>query len=196
MNLLRRIVVGIAGVVIVALALELVAPKAVHAVVATLVQVENTSANPVSVTNGTDVAEQPFATSICKDTASGAICAAAATEVGVSATPPATFTVPTTDSAGNTVKMLVIKFVSGTCGGPESTPTLLTTVPANAVNGITTAANFLIIGISPTTSGQNGEVNVDEATTIVAGPGSTVSMFANLAPGNGCWLTVNGYLAH
>jgi hypothetical protein len=47
MNVVRRIVVGIAGVVLVALALELFAPKAVHAVVSTLVTVSNTSGNPV-----------------------------------------------------------------------------------------------------------------------------------------------------
>jgi hypothetical protein len=47
MDVVRRIVVGIAGVVLVALALELFAPKAVHAVVSTLVTVSNTSGNPV-----------------------------------------------------------------------------------------------------------------------------------------------------
>lgn len=47
MNVVRKIVVGIAGVVVVALALELVAPKAVHAVVSTLVTVSNTTAQPV-----------------------------------------------------------------------------------------------------------------------------------------------------
>lgn len=47
MNVIRKIVVGIAGVVVVALALELFAPKAVHAVVSTLVTVSNGAGNPV-----------------------------------------------------------------------------------------------------------------------------------------------------
>jgi hypothetical protein len=54
-NILRRIVVGIAGAVVVALALELVAPKAVHAVASALVTVSNTSSNPVPVTGGVAV---------------------------------------------------------------------------------------------------------------------------------------------
>jgi len=49
MNIVRRIIVGLAGVVVVALAMELAAPKAVRAVVSTLVTVANTSANPVPV---------------------------------------------------------------------------------------------------------------------------------------------------
>lgn len=47
MNIVRRIVVGLAGVIVVALAIELAAPKAVHAIVSTLVTVANTSSNPV-----------------------------------------------------------------------------------------------------------------------------------------------------
>lgn len=49
MNVLRRIVLGIAAVVVVALALELVAPKAVRAVSNLFITVTNTSANPVPV---------------------------------------------------------------------------------------------------------------------------------------------------
>lgn len=47
MNVLRRIVVGLAGIVVVALVMELAAPKAVHALVSTLVTVSNTTAQPV-----------------------------------------------------------------------------------------------------------------------------------------------------
>lgn len=47
MNVIRRVVVGLAGVIVVALAMELAAPKAVHALVSTLVTVANTSGNPV-----------------------------------------------------------------------------------------------------------------------------------------------------
>jgi hypothetical protein len=47
MNVLRRIAMGIGGVVIAVLLLALAAPKAVHAIVSTLVTVANTSSNPV-----------------------------------------------------------------------------------------------------------------------------------------------------
>ncbi|MFZ0639522.1 MAG: hypothetical protein WA020_12105 [Candidatus Acidiferrales bacterium] len=199
MKFAKRLLMVAGAVALAGLVGVMLAPKAVHAVVATLVEVENTSANPVPVTDGTDIAEQPFETTICKDTGSG-ICGALATAVGLSVTPPASFTVPATDSAGDSVKMLVIRFVSGICGGPTSAPALLTSVPANAVNGVTTAVNFLDLGVLPTTTTSGttviGEVNVDTPTNIVAAPGSTVSMFAELSSGSGCWLTVNGYLAH
>ncbi len=48
-NVLKRIAMGVGGVVIVALLLALVAPKAVHAIVSTLVTVANTYSNPVPV---------------------------------------------------------------------------------------------------------------------------------------------------
>ena len=49
MNVLRRIAMAIAGVVVVALATELVAPKAMHAAQGVLATITNTSANPVPV---------------------------------------------------------------------------------------------------------------------------------------------------
>jgi len=48
-NMLRMVAIGISGVVIVALMLALAAPKAVHAIVSTLVTVANTTANPVPI---------------------------------------------------------------------------------------------------------------------------------------------------
>ncbi len=53
-NVLNRIAMGVGGVVIVALLLALVAPKAVHAIVSTLVTVANTSSNPVPVQDTKD----------------------------------------------------------------------------------------------------------------------------------------------
>lgn len=59
MNIVRRIVVGLAGIVVVALAMELAAPKAVHALVSTLVTVSNGAGNPVSVTGTVAVSSLP-----------------------------------------------------------------------------------------------------------------------------------------
>lgn len=47
MNIVRRIVVGLAGVIAVALVLAIAEPKAVHAVVSALVTVSNGTGNPV-----------------------------------------------------------------------------------------------------------------------------------------------------
>lgn len=47
MKLFKRFLMGLGTVLLLALSLQLVAPKAVHAVVSTLVTVANTAANPV-----------------------------------------------------------------------------------------------------------------------------------------------------
>jgi hypothetical protein len=49
MSILKKIAIGFGGVVLAALLLALTAPKAVHAVVSTLVTVANTATNPVPV---------------------------------------------------------------------------------------------------------------------------------------------------
>ncbi len=48
MNVLRKILVGLGCIVVIALVLALASPKTVRAVVATLVQVTNTPSNPVN----------------------------------------------------------------------------------------------------------------------------------------------------
>jgi hypothetical protein len=49
MKILQRLLMGLGTVLLLALALQLVAPKAVRAVVSTLVTIANTSSNPVPV---------------------------------------------------------------------------------------------------------------------------------------------------
>jgi hypothetical protein len=51
MSILKKITIGFGGVVLAALLLALTAPKAVHAVVSTLVTVANTPTNPVYTTD-------------------------------------------------------------------------------------------------------------------------------------------------
>ena len=187
----------VAGAVALAGMLSMVlAPKAVHAVVSTLVTVSNTSANPVPVTQGLDLAEEPFATSVCTDSSSGSFCAgiAAALALGPS-TLPSSFLVPSSDSAGNSVKALVIQFVSGSCDA--ITANLATTVPANAVNGVTTAVNPLSLMVQSSVGGSSTPAPiVGQSTSIVARPGSTVALLASLPTSGECFLTLNGYLAH
>lgn len=59
MNIIRKIVVGIAGIVVVALALSLAAPKAVHAVTSLLVTVTNTPSVNVANTPTVNVGSLP-----------------------------------------------------------------------------------------------------------------------------------------
>lgn len=66
MKVLRRIVMGIGGIVVLALGIALAAPKTVHAVVSTFVTVANTSSNPVLTQSLDNPALQPFqATGTC-----------------------------------------------------------------------------------------------------------------------------------
>src|SRR5664279_2386824 len=66
-NWLKRIAMAIGGVVVAALLLALVAPRAVHAIVSTLVTVANTSSNPVPTLSVDNPAKRPFfASSTCK----------------------------------------------------------------------------------------------------------------------------------
>lgn len=133
-----------------------------------------------------DLVDQPFATSICAGGVGTATCTADAQFLGLSQTPPASFTVPSADSGGNTVKRLVIQFVSGFCFNFQGSVILATTISPNPVNGITQGRNFL--------TASSGAV--DQATNIVAGPGSTVGILGLTPPAGSCFLTVNGYLAH
>lgn len=64
MNLLRRVVIGIGSITVVALVLALAAPKTTRAIVSTLVTVVNTSANPVP-TLATDALSAFDVTSSC-----------------------------------------------------------------------------------------------------------------------------------
>lgn len=116
MNILRRIVMGLGSLVIVALVLTLAAPKTVHAVVSTLVTVVNNVpvVNPTTsggaiqgvVTEETDGASrQPVAFHCGGQSLSG--------QVGFVPCVPQSYTVPTG-------KRLVIEFLDGFCFVPSS----------------------------------------------------------------------------
>jgi hypothetical protein len=79
MNIVRRIVLGVAGVVVVALALELVAPKAVHAVVAALVQIEPGTTTHIGQNEGQMVALlcEAFTAYCAEQSPSGAVASSA-----------------------------------------------------------------------------------------------------------------------
>ena len=60
MNVVRRVVLGFAGVVAVALAMQLAAPKAVQAIASHFVTVDNTAATPVPTFATDDPGRIPF----------------------------------------------------------------------------------------------------------------------------------------
>src|ERR1035437_9351622 len=60
MKILQRFLMGLGTVLLFALSLQLIAPRAVHAVVSTLVTVANTAANPVI----TQAADNPARTAV------------------------------------------------------------------------------------------------------------------------------------
>src|SRR5271154_1410262 len=106
MRLFKQALAVLGSIVVVAIIMAFVAPKAVHAVVAAAVQVMNTSANPVpTYDSGTR-----FQADVCF--ISGAVSTASAF---CGPNNSASFGVPLVTSAGATVKRLVVEDVSGYC---------------------------------------------------------------------------------
>ena len=91
MNVLRRIAMAIAGVVVVALAAELVAPKAMHAAQSVLATIANTSANPVP-TVATDTRNVNVANTPSVSVASGTVAVSSLPAVAIGGTVNATVT--------------------------------------------------------------------------------------------------------
>lgn len=91
MNVVRRIAMAIAGVVVVALAAELVAPKAMHAAQSVLATIANTSANPVP-TVATDTRNVNVANTPSVSVASGTVAVSSLPAVAIGGTVNATVT--------------------------------------------------------------------------------------------------------
>ncbi len=101
MNYAKRVLMGVGVVVIAAMMVALLAPKAAHGLVAALVQVTNTTANPVPTD---DPAAEPFS---WESSGSGtAINYVIHGEM---------FTVPTTTDDGKIVRRLVLESASVSC---------------------------------------------------------------------------------
>jgi hypothetical protein len=94
---------GVLGALVVcAILVSVIAPKKVHAIVATLVEVNNPASSAVP-TREVSGANEPFYALVCYATASS-VC-----------TPPDSFNVPTTTIDSKTVTRLVVEDVSGQC---------------------------------------------------------------------------------
>ena len=179
MNMIRNSVTFLGSITLLALLLAALTPRAARGVAAALVQVTNTASNPIPVVDS-DLVNEPFSTMIC------ALCADIVSGgLPIQGTPPATFVVPSTDSAGNSVKLLVIRYISAACSSPVVGITA--TVPANAVGGVTQTITFIPLQELNTVGGTE--------TTILAPPGSTVG-FVDEPSETPCLVAMNGYLAH
>jgi len=118
-------------------------PRTVHAITAALVQVVNTSANPVPIAESA----LRFQAYVCD--VSGTVSTAS----GYCAPTPNTFTVPSVASTGAPVKRLVLTNVSGFCANWDNSALVLKEVrligslaPDNSVNGDTSFDHEVPVG--------------------------------------------------
>ena len=120
MRFAKRLLMGAGAVALAGILAVAIAPKAAHGLVAALVQVANTSANPVpTYDSGTR-----FQASLCYGFGSvTAALNACAPDANTN-----TFKVPTVTSAGAPVKRLVVDNVSGVCSSFNNPSLFIKTV--------------------------------------------------------------------
>jgi hypothetical protein len=164
----------------------MVDPRAVHAVAAALVQVTNTSANPVPTVDST--AAFPFATTVISDSIT-----------------PGSFTVPSTTSTGVPVKRLVIETTSIRCDIPSGTANfsvdLQTPNPDPTAGGLAAFQNYFFPVVAPPSGVDNIEtppfVSAPSAVRIYMNPGAVGSLGLGgefTASGADCVLSLSGHL--
>ena len=185
MNLVRKTATTLGGIFFAVLLIAALAPKATRGIAAALVQVTNTSANPVPVSAADSPANFPFAASFCIELP-GLDCDITR------------FIVPTTTSTGLAVKRLVIENVSGTCQltpGVSDFIMFLTTPVAGSDNPLSVA--FPLLAASPSNSSGRFVVGGSNV-RIYSDPGDTVIFAASstLPTGNfeSCSISVAGHL--
>ena len=209
MKFAKRLLMGVGAVALAAMLLSVTAPKAVHATVAALVQVVNTSADPVpTYDSGTR-----FQADVCD--AAGSVSVASGY---CGSTASRTFVVPSVTSAGAAVKRLVVDNVAGFCASfnnPTVFIKLVTLsgafVPDSVPNGDSGPAHWVPI-VGPAYSYVNNpggpplgnvpetDYSYGQTTHFAFNPGDTVSLgFQYFYPGGAadamCAARVEGYLA-
>jgi hypothetical protein len=211
MNFAKRVFMFVGFVVLVAACLSVLAPKATHALVATLVQITNTSADPVpTYDSGTR-----FQADVCD--ANGSV-SVAGSYCGLNTSQ--TFVVPTVTSSGATVKRLIVDNVSGICSSYNNPTQFIKAiflqsgqfVPDAVPNGETAAFHYLPI-TGPAYSYVNGpsfgavlngvpetDYSYGQTTHFSFNPGDTVSLgYEFFGPNNSfdgaCIARIEGMLA-
>jgi hypothetical protein len=186
MNLVRKKATALGGILFAVILIAALVPKATRGVAATLVQVTNTAANPVSISAADSPANFPFAAPLCFSLES-ADC-----EVP-------RFTVPATTSTGLAVKRLVIENVSGTCAlspGISDFVLFLSTPVAGSSNPLSFA--LPLVPASPNNSagqfvvgGSSVRIYTDPGNTVVIAPNAALAPNGNLIL---CNFVVAGHL--
>src|ERR1039457_1175895 len=182
MRFMKRLLVGIGAVALAGTLLTLVAPKAVHAAVAALVEVANTPANPVPNADVNAPGEEPFQTQLCYSLLT----------FGGGPDPciggfPKFFTVPTTTSDGLSIKRLVVDHLAASCNETEVITSLITAVDfgmnENQVNG-SVYVGRIYIPLTPTPGTVGGVSPVGSiAARAYADPGTVVSPYLQFTSG-------------
>jgi hypothetical protein len=175
MNILRKAVTTLGGVFLAALLITAVAPKAARGLAAALVQVSNTSANPVpTVSADANFSYEAF---LCNGDCPNTL--------------PESFSVPSTTTTGVPVKRLVIEDLNASCfGGPGGTAleaVVLNVPPSVDNNGIFAGLAYPFI----LTNFNGGESFGHAVVRIYVDPLATVSFSGT---GSTCNVTLTGYL--
>jgi hypothetical protein len=211
MRLLKQ-ALGVLGALLAVVAVTaLVMPKAVHAVAAALVEVTNTSTNPVPMYDSST----RFQADLCHTFGS---VSAAENYCGTNTS--RSFVVPSVTSGGAAVKRLVVDNVAGVCSSFNNPSFVITNValtgqfvPDSVANGDSSATHWIpLVGpahsyvndpsIGPPLGGfQETDYGYGQNAHFSFNPGTTVSAFIEYSwtgvgdTDAGCLVNVEGYLA-
>lgn len=209
MNIVRRFVVGIAGVVLVGLAMDLLAPKAVRAVSNLFVTVTNTSTNPVPVTGNVAVSSLP---AVVVGSINGNLPVTNAVDSNASPIPLVTqsplSSANTFDVSGNCAftdvlcaivpiysvpagKLAVIQSVTGNCSLAFSTNLIVAQQIYTAPNGVTTNSYPVLESTSSFGGRLTGYASGGAAGTPI---NEAVVASAPQTSGSHCNIEIAGYL--
>jgi hypothetical protein len=184
MNLMRKAATALGGIFLAALLVAALAPKATRGIAAALVQVTNTTANPVPTVSVDDPANFPYAAFLC-----GGMEGFCSSDFSDSVT------VPLVTTTGVPVKRLVIEDVNGQCTAfapPSPGFAMFAVEPAPADNnlGRRSIVNYEFATQQIESPGAN---LFHAAVRIYADPGATITQF--LVAGNAfCTFTLTGHL--
>ena len=158
----------------------IIGPRTAHALVATLVQVVNTPANPVPNADVNAPGEEAFQTQICSTSGTFYVCGLASD-----------FVVPASTLDGASVKRLVLTTVTGDCEQNPSTNVLSSEI--TVVAGGKILSYFSPLQPNPTDPGY--DFSIMGPAPLYPDPGSTVSVGVSVSGGGSadCVYNLAGY---
>jgi hypothetical protein len=181
MNVIRKALTALGAIFLLALLLAALAPKAARGFAAAMVEVANTSVNPVPNRDVDNSARDTFQASFD----------ASCTGSGILLSSCSGLLVPSSNGSGQPVSMLVIEFVSGNC--PGTNPLVLFNY---SVGDFNSHVGFFTGFTASSTSGQFLQSFVQSSngfaqqTRLYAAAGTTVAALTTAS----CNLNVSGYL--